>query len=130
VFYVKCCIAYRGFFSCRVSRQADEPVLPPDGDGYREASRAVSPSRRQQSSAFRRRRTQAAAPLLCLLQKSKALIASDRGRAPPGVVTIRHKIYYLYPYSIREFCPRKKKYLYLYPQYSFVSDPFSSQGQS
>jgi hypothetical protein len=27
---------------------------------------------------------------------------------------------------IREFKPRKKNYLYLYPQYPFVSDPFSS----
>jgi hypothetical protein len=41
-------------------------------------------------------------------------------------ITIQHKIYCLYPYSIREFCPRKKNYLYLYPQYPFVSDPFSS----
>jgi hypothetical protein len=39
-------------------------------------------------------------------------------------ITIRHKIYCLYPYSIREFCPRKKNYLY--PQYPFASDPFSS----
>jgi hypothetical protein len=42
-------------------------------------------------------------------------------------ITIRHKIYCMYPYSIREFCPRKKNYLlYLYPQYPFVSDLFSS----
>jgi hypothetical protein len=41
-------------------------------------------------------------------------------------ITIRHKIYCLYPYSIREFCLRKKNYLYVYPQYPFVSDPFSS----
>jgi hypothetical protein len=41
-------------------------------------------------------------------------------------ITIRHKIYCPYPYSIRELCPRKKNYLYLYPQYPFVSDPFSS----
>jgi hypothetical protein len=41
-------------------------------------------------------------------------------------VTIRQKIYCLYPYSIREFCPKKKNYLYLYPQYPSVSDLFSS----
>jgi hypothetical protein len=41
-------------------------------------------------------------------------------------ITIQHKTYCLYPYSIREFCPRKKNYLYLYPQHPFVSDPFSS----
>jgi hypothetical protein len=40
--------------------------------------------------------------------------------------TIRQKIYCPYPYSIREFFPRKKNHLYLYPQYPFVSDPFSS----
>jgi hypothetical protein len=41
-------------------------------------------------------------------------------------ITIRQKIYYLYPYSIREFFPRKKNYLYLYPQYPSASDLFSS----
>jgi hypothetical protein len=41
-------------------------------------------------------------------------------------ITIQQKIYCPYPYSIREFFPRKKNYLYLYPQYSSVSDPFSS----
>jgi hypothetical protein len=39
-------------------------------------------------------------------------------------ITIRQKIYCLYLYSIREFFPRKKNYLY--PQYPSVSDPFSS----
>jgi hypothetical protein len=41
-------------------------------------------------------------------------------------ITIRQKIYCLYPYSIGEFFPRKKNYLYLHPQYLSVSDPFSS----
>jgi hypothetical protein len=41
-------------------------------------------------------------------------------------ITIRQKIYCLYPYSIREFFPRKKNYLHLYPQYASVSDLFSS----
>jgi hypothetical protein len=41
-------------------------------------------------------------------------------------ITIRHKIYCPYLYSIREFCPKKKNYLYVYPQYAFVFDPFSS----
>jgi hypothetical protein len=41
-------------------------------------------------------------------------------------VTIQQKIYCPYPYSIREFFPRKKNYLYLCPQYPSVSDPFSS----
>jgi hypothetical protein len=41
-------------------------------------------------------------------------------------ITTRQKIYCLYPYLIREFFPRKKNYLYLYPQYPSVSDPFSS----
>jgi hypothetical protein len=41
-------------------------------------------------------------------------------------ITTRHKIYCPYPNPIREFIPRKKNYLYLYPQYPFVSDPFSS----
>jgi hypothetical protein len=40
-------------------------------------------------------------------------------------VEFRHKIYCLYPNPIREFRLRKKNYLYLYPQYPFVSDPFS-----
>jgi hypothetical protein len=39
---------------------------------------------------------------------------------------LRQKIYCLYPYSIREFSPRKKNYLYLYPQYPSISDSFSS----
>jgi hypothetical protein len=38
----------------------------------------------------------------------------------------RQKIYCLYLYSIREFVPRKKNYLYLYSQYPSASDPFSS----
>jgi hypothetical protein len=41
-------------------------------------------------------------------------------------ITIRHKIYCSYPYSIREFCSRKKNYLYLYLQYPFISETFSS----
>jgi hypothetical protein len=41
-------------------------------------------------------------------------------------ITIRHTIYCLYPNPIWEFKLRKKNYLYLYPQYPFVSDPFSS----
>jgi hypothetical protein len=41
-------------------------------------------------------------------------------------ITIRHKMYCPYPNPIREFRPRKKNYLYLYLQYPFVSDPFSS----
>jgi hypothetical protein len=41
-------------------------------------------------------------------------------------ITIRQKIYYPYPYSIRELFPRKKNYLYLYSQYLSVSDLFSS----
>jgi hypothetical protein len=41
-------------------------------------------------------------------------------------ITIRQKIYCPYLNPIREFRPRKKNYLYLYPQYPFVSDPFSS----
>jgi hypothetical protein len=41
-------------------------------------------------------------------------------------ITIRHKIYCPYPNPIREFRPRKKNYLYLYPQYPSLSDPFSS----
>jgi hypothetical protein len=41
-------------------------------------------------------------------------------------ITIRHKIYCLYPNSIREFSLRKKNYMDMYPRYPFVSDPFSS----
>jgi hypothetical protein len=40
--------------------------------------------------------------------------------------TIRQKIYCLYPYSIQEFFPKKKNYLYLYPRYLSISYPFSS----
>jgi hypothetical protein len=43
-------------------------------------------------------------------------------------ITIWHKIYCLYPYSIWEFSPRKENFLYMYPQYPSVSDPFSSLG--
>jgi hypothetical protein len=39
-------------------------------------------------------------------------------------ITIRHKIYCLYPNPIREFSSRKKNYVY--PWYPFVSNPFSS----
>jgi hypothetical protein len=39
-------------------------------------------------------------------------------------ITIRHKMYCPYPNPIRDFKLRKKNYLYL--QYPFVSDPFSS----
>jgi hypothetical protein len=41
-------------------------------------------------------------------------------------ITIRHKIYYPYPYTIREVRPRMKNYLYLYPQYLFIFYLFSS----
>jgi hypothetical protein len=41
-------------------------------------------------------------------------------------ITIWHKIYCPYPNLIREFSSRKKNYLYLYLQYPFVSDLFSS----
>jgi hypothetical protein len=34
-------------------------------------------------------------------------------------ITIRHKIYYLYLNSIREFSSRIKNYMYLYSQYRF-----------
>jgi hypothetical protein len=43
-------------------------------------------------------------------------------------ITIRHKIYCPYLNPIREFRPRKKNYMY--PQYPFVSDPFSSLATS
>jgi hypothetical protein len=40
-------------------------------------------------------------------------------------VTIRHIMIYSYPNLIQKFDPRDKTICILYPQYPFVSDPFS-----